>query len=87
MELMGLFLWLCKKIIWIQKWEGIRNKIPSTRYKDFVTHIIQNVKSLKSLSAQYASSTPFPITCSVSSKQFSIRHQNFVEVATIRKEI
>jgi len=66
---------------------GMRNKIPSTRYKDFVTHITRKVKSSESSPAQqHASGTPYPITYFVNCERFSARHRNFVAAVTAGKE-
>ena len=65
---------------------GMRTKIPSTKYKDFVTHIRKVKSSASSSSKQYASGTPSPITYFVSCERFTARHQKFVAAITSSKE-
>lgn len=66
---------------------GHREKFPSVKLRDFVTHtVIQKSPSLAPPAPQTSSGTPFPIAHYVNCDKFSVKHRNFLAAVTVGVE-
>ena len=66
---------------------GMREKIPSSRLRDYVVHSIEaKSPSLVSPSPQLSSGTPYPIAHYMNCDNFSVTHRNFLAALTLGRE-